>query len=86
MSDLKLEEELGRGNYGTVKRVLHTPTNVHMAMKVSRSFSLGLSGSVDRRSEPASHVVCMFFFISRLCLECHCCRSASAYGQTVTAC
>ena len=28
------DEELGRGNYGTVKKVLHKPTNVAMAMKV----------------------------------------------------
>ena len=30
----QLLEELGRGNYGTVKKVLHKPTNVLMAMKV----------------------------------------------------
>ncbi|KAH7108540.1 kinase-like domain-containing protein, partial [Auriculariales sp. MPI-PUGE-AT-0066] len=36
MQDLKLEDELGRGNYGTVKRVLHVPTNVAMAMKEIR--------------------------------------------------
>ncbi|THH21175.1 hypothetical protein EUX98_g8446 [Antrodiella citrinella] len=36
MTQLQLEEELGRGNYGTVKRVLHKPTNVHMAMKEIR--------------------------------------------------
>jgi mitogen-activated protein kinase kinase len=34
MNQLQLAEELGRGNYGTVKRVLHKPTNVAMAMKV----------------------------------------------------
>jgi mitogen-activated protein kinase kinase len=34
MSQLQLNEELGRGNYGTVKKVLHKPTNVAMAMKV----------------------------------------------------
>ena len=34
MSQLQLDEELGRGNYGTVKKVLHKPTNVAMAMKV----------------------------------------------------
>jgi mitogen-activated protein kinase kinase len=34
MNQLELKEELGRGNYGTVKRVLHKPTNVEMAMKV----------------------------------------------------
>ena len=35
MSQMQLLEELGRGNYGTVKKVLHKPTNVLMAMKVS---------------------------------------------------
>jgi mitogen-activated protein kinase kinase len=34
MEQLALEQELGRGNYGTVKKVLHRPTNVEMAMKV----------------------------------------------------
>lgn len=36
MSQLQLLEELGRGNYGTVKKVLHKPTNVLMAMKEIR--------------------------------------------------
>jgi mitogen-activated protein kinase kinase len=36
MQQLKLLEELGRGNYGTVKKVLHKPTNVLMAMKEIR--------------------------------------------------
>lgn len=34
MDQLKLDMELGKGNYGTVKKVLHVPTNVYMAMKV----------------------------------------------------
>lgn len=34
MTQMQLLEELGRGNYGTVKKVLHKPTNVLMAMKV----------------------------------------------------
>jgi len=34
MDQLRLDEELGKGNYGTVKKVLHKPTNVAMAMKV----------------------------------------------------
>lgn len=38
MNQLLLEEELGSGAYGTVKRVLHKPTNVAMAMKVSPSY------------------------------------------------
>ncbi|KAL0956412.1 hypothetical protein HGRIS_002560 [Hohenbuehelia grisea] len=36
MNQLQLDEELGRGNYGTVKKVLHKPTNVAMAMKEIR--------------------------------------------------
>ncbi|KAK0461246.1 kinase-like domain-containing protein, partial [Desarmillaria tabescens] len=36
MEDFEQLEELGRGNYGTVKRVLHMPTNVEMAMKQIR--------------------------------------------------
>jgi mitogen-activated protein kinase kinase len=34
MGQLQLNEELGKGNYGTVKKVLHKPTRVAMAMKV----------------------------------------------------
>lgn len=34
MDQLHLGEELGSGAYGTVKRVIHKPTNVAMAMKV----------------------------------------------------
>lgn len=37
MGELRLDEELGRGNYGAVKKVLHKPTNVAMAMKVISS-------------------------------------------------
>lgn len=36
MEDLELLDELGRGNYGTVRKVRHTRTKVEMAMKVSR--------------------------------------------------
>ncbi|KAL5631342.1 hypothetical protein ACGC1H_007010 [Rhizoctonia solani] len=36
MSEFRLDEELGRGNYGTVKKVYHRPTNVVMAMKEIR--------------------------------------------------
>ncbi|EKM53987.1 uncharacterized protein PHACADRAFT_257528 [Phanerochaete carnosa HHB-10118-sp] len=36
MTQLQLEEELGRGNYGTVKKVFHKPTKVYMAMKEIR--------------------------------------------------
>jgi hypothetical protein len=38
MDQLQLDEELGKGNYGTVKKVLHKPTNVAMAMKVRLFF------------------------------------------------
>lgn len=34
--DLSFIEELGRGNYGTVTKVLHTPTGIIMAMKEVR--------------------------------------------------
>jgi hypothetical protein len=33
LNDLLLQEELGRGNYGTVTHVIHRVTNAHMAMK-----------------------------------------------------
>ncbi|KAI0725041.1 kinase-like protein [Fomitopsis betulina] len=36
MTQLQLEDELGKGAYGTVRRVLHRPTNVAMAMKEIR--------------------------------------------------
>jgi hypothetical protein len=39
MDQLQLGEELGNGAYGTVKRVLHKPTNVVMAMKVGPLFN-----------------------------------------------
>jgi hypothetical protein len=43
MDQLQLDEELGKGNYGTVKKVLHKPTNVAMAMKVQPFFTLLVS-------------------------------------------
>ena len=33
LSDLLPQEELGKGNYGTVVHVIHRVTNAHMAMK-----------------------------------------------------
>ncbi len=36
MDDLELLDELGRGNYGTVRKVRHTRTKVEMAMKEIR--------------------------------------------------
>ncbi|KAK9448528.1 kinase-like domain-containing protein [Limtongia smithiae] len=36
LDELELLEELGRGNYGTVTKVLHRPSNVIMAMKEIR--------------------------------------------------
>ena len=41
MGEFRLDEELGRGNYGAVKKVLHKPTNVVMAMKVRNIMSSG---------------------------------------------
>lgn len=37
MQQLELFEDLGKGTYGVVKRVLHKPTKVAMAMKVGIS-------------------------------------------------
>jgi mitogen-activated protein kinase kinase len=34
MTQFDLQDELGKGFYGTVRKVLHKPTNVLMAMKV----------------------------------------------------
>lgn len=36
MSDLTLGLDLGQGHYGTVKKVLHVPTQTEMAMKEIR--------------------------------------------------
>ncbi|CAG8550682.1 11139_t:CDS:2 [Ambispora leptoticha] len=36
MDELRLEEELGKGQFGTVQKVFHKPTNVTMAMKEIR--------------------------------------------------
>ncbi|KAJ3116656.1 MAP kinase kinase Wis1 [Phlyctochytrium bullatum] len=36
MSELELQEELGKGQYGVVQKVHHKPTNVTMAMKEIR--------------------------------------------------
>lgn len=44
MEDLELLDELGKGNYGTVRKVLHTRTKVHMAMKVSIATGHSLAG------------------------------------------
>ena len=52
MSQLQLEEELGRGNYGTVKRVLHKPTKVYMAMKVRCSFIVSLPCRLSLAGNP----------------------------------
>lgn len=65
MEQLILEHELGRGNYGTVKKVLHKPTNVALAMKVfpcasytsfnhsPLSFALSLGNSLRARLHKA---------------------------------
>jgi len=36
MDEIEVMGELGRGNYGSVQQVFHRPTEVEMAMKVSR--------------------------------------------------
>lgn len=40
MDDLVLQEELGKGQYGTVQKAYHRVTNVVMAMKVNRKQTL----------------------------------------------
>jgi hypothetical protein len=37
MDQFELEDELGKGNYGTVRKVKHKPTKVNMAMKVGHA-------------------------------------------------
>ncbi len=53
MDEMELEGELGKGNYGTVQKVLHKPTKVVMAMKVgifllvnSAPFGIGSRGRI----------------------------------------
>jgi len=58
MEQLILEHELGRGNYGTVKKVLHKPTNVAMAMKVRPCIS---TPYVIRPLNPHPVSVCAHF-------------------------
>lgn len=48
MNEMVLEEELGRGNYGTVQRVYHRPTKVVMAMKVRDHSMAGNRRSADK--------------------------------------
>jgi mitogen-activated protein kinase kinase len=44
---MELQEELGKGNYGEVRKVYHKPTKVTMAMKVSpRSGEKSSSGQL----------------------------------------
>ncbi|KAG9019412.1 hypothetical protein FS842_007852 [Serendipita sp. 407] len=45
MNQFELEDELGKGNYGTVRKVIHKPTKVAMAMKVW-SYFLSLFASL----------------------------------------
>jgi mitogen-activated protein kinase kinase len=40
MDEIEVLGELGRGNYGSVQKVFHRPTNVEMAMKVGDPDSL----------------------------------------------
>jgi serine/threonine protein kinase len=47
MDQLQLGEELGSGAYGTVKRVIHKPTNAAMAMKVGPFLNLNDYCPVD---------------------------------------
>lgn len=54
MEQLLLEHELGRGNYGTVKKVIHRPTNVAMAMKVRPSSLYPIRHSIIDPPHPVS--------------------------------
>jgi len=51
MDDFELFEELGKGNYGTVQKVLHRPTAVTMALKVRLSPFLTQAGLFFSRSQ-----------------------------------
>lgn len=48
MDEMQIIEELGKGNYGTVQKCLHKPTNVVMAMKVSDA-----SHKADKAGNPS---------------------------------
>lgn len=45
--EMELQEELGKGNYGSVQKVYHKPTKVVMAMKVRRK-------EISRQVDPAN--------------------------------
>jgi mitogen-activated protein kinase kinase len=49
MGQFRLDEDIGKGNYGTVKKVLHKPTNVAMAMKVTSPYPLPLIRALTRQ-------------------------------------
>jgi len=61
MEDLKLMQELGKGNYGTVRKVKHMTTNVEMAMKVSFE---GREGK-EERDEKLSEKLADHSFLSQ---------------------
>ena len=46
MDQFELEDELGKGNYGTVRKVIHKPTKVNMAMKVRKGFQFVSMASI----------------------------------------
>ncbi len=56
MSEFELSEELGRGNYGTVKKVFHKPTKVVMAMKVSPS-KISIDPHIDHPSASLGNTI-----------------------------
>jgi mitogen-activated protein kinase kinase len=59
MGEFQLYEELGRGNYGAVKKVLHRPTNVIMAMKVCASLRDFYSSTC--LTSPLAHILRLRF-------------------------
>lgn len=55
MDEFELFEELGKGNYGTVQKVVHRPTGVTMALKVCLSVQrYPLLLEADRRASRKS--------------------------------
>ena len=54
MSEFNLQDELGKGFYGTVRKVLHKPTNVLMAMKVPPRSPLSSSFLPPSRLTPTN--------------------------------
>ncbi|KAJ3724676.1 kinase-like domain-containing protein [Lentinula raphanica] len=79
MEDLERGDELGRGNYGTVTKVLHTPTGVTMALKEIRLEldnaklnAIIMELDVLHRAASSSHIVDFYgaFFVEACVYYC----------------